>query len=221
MSKNENNQFLVAGLGIFGRNVAKNLEALGCDVIAIDSNEKVVQDLSRELTYVVCGDASDEKNIKALGGESIGTAIITMKDLQSSVLCTLILKECGVERIVVKATDYNHGKILEKIGATRIVYSERETAKRIAHSLYSTEMVDYMELPNDTGFMTVKVPANIVGKNLIESNLRQLYNINVASIIRDGKPMVNPNPHEVLQSSDQLMLFGDNSSLQDFRKSFL
>ena len=106
-------QILVAGLGQFGSSIALALESLGFDVIAIDTDEKIVQELSNKLTYVVCGNVADEANLKALGADSVDVAIIGIKNLQSSVLATLMLKEIGIRSIIAKASDDMHGKILE------------------------------------------------------------------------------------------------------------
>lgn len=214
-------QFLVAGLGSFGRNMAMTLEALGCDVIAIDRDEKVVQELSSSLTYVVSGDVSDEKNLKALGADSVDTAIIGVKDLQSSILCTLLLRDMGVENIIVKASDILHGKILEKIGASRVVYPESETAKRIAYAIYDNTGLEYQSLPDDTGLVRVRVPQSLVGKNLIEAKLRQNYNINVSCVKRCNDAMVNPDPKMPLEKGDILTLYGTNENLKKLRDVFI
>lgn len=214
-------QFLVAGLGHFGRSMAVTLEELGCDVIAIDKDEKIVQELSDVLTYVVSGDVSDEKNLKALGAESINTAIIGVKDLQSSILCTLLLRDMGVENIIVKAGDFRHGKILEKIGASRVVYPESETAKRIAYAIYDNTGLEYQTLPDDTGLVRVRVPAVLVGKNLIEAKLRQNYNVSVSCVKRDGEVMVNPDPTMPLQKEDILTIYGTNDNLRRLRDVFI
>lgn len=214
-------QFLVAGLGYFGRSMAITLEDLGCDVIAIDKDEKVVQELSDKLTYVVSGDVSDEKNLKSLGVESVDTAIIGVKDMQSSILCTLLLRDMGVENIIVKAEDFRHGKILEKIGATRVVYPESETAKRIAYAIYDNNGMEYQNLPDDTGLVRVRVPQVLIGKNLIESRLRQEYNVSVSCIKRDGEVLVNPDPKIPLEKGDILTVYGTNDNLRRLRDVFI
>lgn len=211
-------QFLVAGLGRFGRNVALTLEELGCDVIAIDSDESIVQSLSQDLTYVVCGNPADEKNLKALGVDDVQVAIIGMNDLQSSVLCTLLLKEYGVSKVVAKASSELHGKILEKIGADRIIYPEKEIARRLANNLYSDQLEDFVDLMDDMGMISILVPAKMVGVKVKDTNFHELYNVNISCIKRVGKNIVNPPANEVLREGDFLMLFGKKQSLAKVRE---
>lgn len=211
-------QFLVAGLGRFGKNVALTLEELGCDVIAIDSDESVVQSLSQDLTYVVCGNPADEKNLKALGVEDVHVAIVSMADMQSSVLCTLLLKEFGVSKVVAKASSELHGKILEKIGADRIVYPEKEIARRLANNLYSDQLEDYIDIMDDMGIISMRVSSKMAGVKVLDTNFREQYNVNISCIKRVGKNIVNPPASEVLQEGDLLILFGKKQSLTKIRE---
>lgn len=211
-------QFLVAGLGRFGKNVALTLEELGCDVIAIDSDESVVQSLSQDLTYVVCGNPADEKNLKALGVDDVNVAIVSMNDMQSSVLCTLLLKEFGVSKVVAKASSELHGKILEKIGADRIVYPEKEMARRLANNLYSDQLEDFIDIMDDMGIISMWVPSKMVGIKVMDTNFREEYNVNISCIKRVGKNIVNPAASEVLQEGDLLILFGKKQSLAKIRE---
>lgn len=210
-------QFLVAGLGEFGQNLAITLESLGCDVIAIDSDENIVQSLSQDLTYVVCGNAADEKTLKAMGADQVDVAIIGIDNLQASVLATLILKEFGVPTIVAKATNDLHGKTLEKIGADVIIYPQRDIARRLAYRLFSERLLDYTELSDNTAIINMEVVPQFIGKNLIELNLRKEFNLNVISIQRNGVSIVNPDAHEVFQEGDRMQLFGTEYSLERFR----
>ena len=130
-------QFFVAGLGRFGISVAVTLEKMGYDVMAMDIDEEVVQDLSDTLGYVVCADCSDEKNLVAIGAGNADIAVVSVGDLSASLMTTLLLKEMGVKKIVVKALDPIHGKMLQKIGADKIIYSEKEMGVRVAHNLIS------------------------------------------------------------------------------------
>ena len=138
-------QFFVAGLGRFGKSVAVTLDKMGYDVMAMDIDEGVVQDLSDELGYIVCADASEEKNLLAIGAGNADVAVVGIGDLAASLMTTLLLKELGVGRIVVKALDELHGKMLRKIGADKVIYSEKEMGIRVAHNLTSEGIVDYIE----------------------------------------------------------------------------
>ncbi|MBQ3854020.1 MAG: TrkA family potassium uptake protein [Anaerovibrio sp.] len=216
----EKRQFLVAGLGRFGRSIALALEELGCDVIAIDANEQTVQSLSENLTYVVCGNAADEKVLHDLGAASVDVAIIGMGDIQGSVLCTLILKEMGVKTIVAVANDDLHGKTLEKIGANKIIYPQRDTARRLAAHLYSDKILDYIDVSDETALIRLKVPDELIGKSLIEANLRAKYNVYVTSIKRGPENIVNPKADEVFQTGDYMIVYGTKHSIAVIGKDY-
>ena len=207
-------QFFVAGLGRFGKSVAITLEKMGYDVMAMDSDEEVVQDLSDTLGYVVCGDCSDEKNLISMGAGNADIAVVSVGDLSASLMTTLLLKEMGVKKIVVKALGEVHGKMLQKIGADKIIYSEKEMGIRVAHNLISPGIVDYIEMENNITIVSIRVPADWVGKNLIEIDVRRKYNINVAAIKRDGEMMVNPRPDMKLEAKDMVVILGDNESVK-------
>lgn len=207
-------QFFVAGLGRFGKSVAITLEKMGYDVMAMDSDEEVVQDLSDTLGYVVCGDCSDEKNLISMGTGNADIAVVSVGDLSASLMTTLLLKEMGVKKIVVKALGEVHGKMLQKIGADKIIYSEKEMGIRVAHNLISPGIVDYIEMENNITIVSIHVPADWVGKNLIEIDVRRKYNINVAAIKRDGEMMVNPRPDMKLEAKDMVVILGDNESVK-------
>ena len=207
-------QFFVAGLGRFGKSVAITLEKMGYDVMAMDSDEEVVQDLSDTLGYVVCGDCSDEKNLISMGAGNADIAVVSVGDLSASLMTTLLLKEMGVKKIVVKALGEVHGKMLQKIGADKIIYSEKEMGIRVAHNLISPGIVDYIEMENNITIVSIHVPSDWVGKNLIQIDVRRKYNINVAAIKRDGEMMVNPRPDMKLEAKDMVVILGDNESVK-------
>lgn len=213
-------QYLVAGMGKFGRSIAQSLEELGCDVIAIDSNEQTVQSLSTELTYIVCGNAADEKVLQDLGASSVDVAIVCIGDLQGSVLCTLILKEMGVKNIVAVANDDLHGKTLEKIGADKIIRPQRDTARRLATHLYSDKLLDYIDVSEETAIIQLKVPDELVGRTIMEANLRDKYNIFVTSIKRGSTNIINPKANEVFQAGDYMIVFGSKHSIALIGKAF-
>ncbi len=207
-------QFFVAGLGRFGVSVATTLEKMGYDVMAMDSDEEVVQDLSDTLGYVVCADCSDEKNLAAIGAGNADVAVVSIGDLSASLMTTLLLKEMGVKKIVVKALNELHGKMLQKIGADKIIYSEKEMGVRVAHNLISPGIVDYIEMENNITILSIHVPKDWVGKTLISSDVRRKYNITVVAIKRDGDMFVNPRPDMQMNANDMLVILGDTESVK-------
>lgn len=207
-------QFFVAGLGRFGKSVAITLEKMGYDVMAMDIDEDVVQDLSDSLGYVVCADCSDEKNLTSIGAGNADVAVVAVGDLSASLMTTLILKEIGVKKIVVKALDLLHGKMLQKIGADKIIYSENEMGIRVAHNLISPGIVDYIEMENNITILSIHLPEDWVGKSLIDIDVRRKYNITVVAIKREGNMFVNPRPDMQMQDKDMLVILGDSESVR-------
>lgn len=212
-------QFFVAGLGRFGESVAVTLNKMGYDVMAMDIDENVVQDLSSSLGYVVCADASDEKNLAAIGAGNADVAVVAIGDLSASLLTTLLLKDMGVGRIVVKALDELHGKMLQKIGADKIIYSEKEMGARVAHNLINPGIVDYIELNNDITVLTIHVPADWIGKNLLELDVRRRFHITVVAIRRREETFINPQPDMVMGREDMLVILGDTEHVKEVTKN--
>ena len=212
-------QFFVAGLGCFGISVAVTLEKMGYDVMAMDVDEEVVQDLSDTLGSVVCADCSDEKNLAAIGAGNADIAVVSVGDLSASLMTTLLLKEMGVKKIVVKALDPIHGKMLQKIGADKIIYSEKEMGVRVAHNLISPGIVDYIEMENNITILSIHVPQEWVDKSLIDTDVRRKYNITVVAIKRGEDMFVNPRPDMKMKEQDMLIILGDSESVKRVMES--
>ena len=214
MSKAKRKQFLVAGLGLFGTSVAVTLQGLGYEVYAMDSDESLVQNLSTQLTYVVSGDASDRKTLQALPLEDIDVAVVAIGNVERNMMTTMLLKELGIKQVVAKAINNLHGAMLSKIGADKVVYAERDMGERLAHNLISAGVMDYIELSGEISVMSLPVPLNFVGKNLIEADLRSRYDVNVVAIKREGRTIVNPKAQEVFQPEDEIIVLGTHEGVK-------
>ena len=214
MRKAKRKQFLVAGLGLFGTSVALTLQQMGYEVYALDSEEGLVQDLSTQLNYVVCGDASDRKTLQSLPLEDIDVAVVAIGNVERNMMCTMLLKELGVKQVVAKAINNLHGAMLNKIGADKVVYAERDMGELVAHNLISAGVMDYIELSGEISVMSLSIPTEFVGKNLIESDLRGRYDVNVVAIKRDGRTMVNPKAQEVFQPGDEIIVLGTHEGVK-------
>ena len=210
MSKARRKQFLVAGLGLFGTSVALTLQQMGYEVYTLDSEESLVQDLSTQLNYVVCGDASDKKTLQSLPLEDIDVAVVAIGNVERNMMCTMLLKE----QVVAKAINNLHGAMLNKIGADKVVYAERDMGERVAHNLISAGVMDYIELSSEISVMSLAIPAEFVGKNLIEADLRRRYDVNVVAIKRDGRTIVNPKAQEVFQPEDEIIVLGTHEGVK-------
>src|SRR6478735_3493126 len=141
-------------MGRFGSAVAKTLSQLGFEVLAIDQNEETIQDVSAYVTHAVQADSTDEEALRALGIRNFDVVVVAIgEDIQSSILTTLILKDLGVPAIIVKAKNELHGKVLNKIGADKVIFPERDMGLRVAHHLVSPNILDYIDLSDDYSIM--------------------------------------------------------------------
>jgi len=204
--------YVVWGLGRFGVSVAETLTELGHEVLGIDNNEEIVQRLSTVLTHVVVTDNIDETTVKALGLRNFDVAIVGIGELQANLLCTMLLKEAGVRMIVSKASSTLHGKMLEKIGADKVIYPERDMGKRVAHNLASSNIMDYIELTDDLSLMEISLLGDMEGKTLVEADVRRKYGVNVVAIKhKDGATEINMDPQKPLVAGDVLIVIGEKN----------
>lgn len=201
-------QCVVWGLGRFGSSVAKTLESLGNEVLGIDSNADIVQELSSELTHVVIADKVDKETVNELGLDKFDIGIVAIGELEANVLCTMLLKETNIPLVVSKAGTLLHGSILEKIGADKVIYPERDMGQRVAHNIVGGSILDYIDLADDLTIVELSVPKSFIGKNLIELNLRQAYGVNVVAIRKTSKTIVGPNPKDAIDEDDIMVIMG-------------
>jgi len=214
MAKKEK-QFAVIGLGRFGASVAMTLLKMGYEVLAIDNNPDQVQKFGDSITHVVQADTTDENALKELGIRNFDTVVVAIgADIQANTMTTLLLKELGVNRIVAKASNALHGKMLQKIGADRVVYPERDMGCRVAHNLAAPNVLDYIELTPEVSVVEVSAPQMLLGKSLAEAELRSVYGINVVAIKRGEQMIVPPLPDEKIREQDILIVVGDSMGAQ-------
>lgn len=213
------NAYIVIGLGRFGSEVARQLHAQGCEVLAMDLSSDLVQQISPDVTHAVVGDGQDKEVLKALGVRNMDCAIIAIgDDLAASVLVTMNMKELGVPYIVCKAHDETHRRVLKKLGADRVVIPEKENAARLAHSLSSPNVLDYIELSEDYGIIEVPAPKNWYEKTLKELNIRAKLGVNILAVRRNGKINVSPAAEYQILSGDVVVILGDSIALEAVQK---
>ncbi len=224
-------RFLVVGLGRFGYSVAKTLVENGMEVIAIDKSMQVIEKIKDIVPHSYKLNALDERALKTIGAQDADVAIVAIgTDIQSSILTTLILKEMGIPTIIAKAIDELHGKVLEKIGVSRVVYPEVEMGIRVARALISPIVIERMEL-GDYSLAEITPPKDVIGKTLGESRFRNRYGANVIAVRKrfpevDEKGEVtfveeidaSPGPETVINKDDVLIVFGPNESLEKLQK---
>lgn len=207
-------QFAVIGLGRFGSNMAKALTKMGYEVLAIDKNQQKVQEFSDEVTHVVQADTTDENALRELGILNFDVVVVAIgEDVQANVLTTLQLKEIGVNFIVATARNSLHTKLLEKVGADRIVAPERDMARRVAYNLASTSVMDYIELSPRFSIVEITAPKTFQNKTIAESNIRAKYGINVVAIKRGEDLIISPLPSEKIIKNDIVVVVGKNESI--------
>lgn len=208
-------QFVVIGCGRFGASVATSLYSLGYDVLAIDKDGEKIQDISDSVTHAVQADAIDENALRTIGIRNFDVAIVSIgTDIQASIMATLIAKELGVKRVIAKAQNDLHGKVLKKIGADRVVYPEREMGSRVAHNLVSTNILDYIELAPDYSIAEMSTLKEWVGKTLKELKLPTKFGVNVMAIKHGEDINISPYADDKIREEDILIIIGSNEDLR-------
>ena len=211
--------YIVIGLGRFGSELARRLCQLGCEVLAMDTRNELVQQMSAEVTQAVVGDARDKDVLKALGAQDFDCAIVAIGDsLADSVLATMNLKELGIPQLVCKAHDETHRQVLLKLGADQVVIPEQEHAARLARNLSNPNVLDYIELSNEYGIVEVPVPKRWMNKTLKELNVRAKLGVNIIAIKRDGTINVSPGADYQILEGDIIVVLGDTDALRTVEK---
>ena len=211
--------YMVIGLGRFGTEVARQLHNLGCEVLAVDNRSDLVQQVSADVTHAVVADARDKEVLKALGAKDFDCAVISIGgDLGNSVLATMNVKELGVPKVVCKAHDDTHRQVLLKLGADQVVIPEQENAGRLARSLSSHNVLDYIELSEDYGIIEVPAPKSWHGKSLKELNVRAKLGVNIIAIKSLGDINVSPSADYAIQREDVMVVLGDSIALKEVQK---
>ncbi|HAX99517.1 MAG TPA: potassium uptake system protein [Candidatus Atribacteria bacterium] len=210
-------QFAVFGLGIFGKNIALALYQQGFMVLAVDIDETPVRDLASEVSEVVQADTTDEKVLEALGVKNFDVAIVSIgNDIQSSVLTTLALKDMGVPFIVARAINENHGKILSKVGADRVIFPEKDMAIKVAKTLTFQNAIRTEELFPGYNIVESKLPVVLANTTLSKSQLRNRFGVTVLAIRRADEYIVSPAASEILNKNDIIYVLGDENQLKKF-----
>ena len=211
--------YIVIGLGRFGQTLARQLCALGAEVLAIDKRGDLVQQVADDVTHAVVGDGEDKEALRALGARNFDCAIIAIgSNLSSSVLTALNLKELGVPYVICKAHDETHRKVLEKLGVDRVVIPEQENAQRLARSLNSHNVLEYIELSPDYGILEIPAPESWIGKTIKELNVRAKLGVNIIAVENDKKTNVSPAADYTIVEGDIMVVLGDNYALEAVQK---
>lgn len=219
MKKQVRKQYLVIGLGRFGSAIARTLCKDGIQVMGVDRRIDLVEDHRDSLTQAVQADSTDRETMEALGAGDFDTAFVTIgSDVKASCVTTMLLKEMGVRHVVAKASDDFHGRMLEKLGADKIVFPERDMGKRIAHNLVSGNLLEYIELSPDFSMAEILAEADWAGKTLLELHLRDRMGINVVAIRSGEKTNALPTSQTVIQAGDVMLVVAGEETLLGLNK---
>lgn len=211
---------VVIGLGRFGTSLARTLTELGHEVFGLDRDLKKVEDVAEFATQTAQVDATDEDALRDMGVRNFDIGVVAIgTDIKSSILVTLLLKRLGVKMVVSKAQDDLHGDILEKVGADRVVYPERETGVRVAHSLMTPNLVDYLQVMPGFGIAKLAAPPNFVGRELGEIDLRGRFGVTTLVLRRGEELILNPTRSDVVGRGDDLIIAGRDEQMEAIRTS--
>lgn len=206
-------QYLVIGLGRFGISVAKTLYEAGEEVLAVDINEDLVQEAVNNniVDNAVTLDVADERAMKEIGAGNFDVAFVCIgSNLHSSIIITLILQEMGVKSIIAKAVSKSHGKVLGKIGATKVIYPEEYMGKRVALLAMEPNMIEHLRFSQDFLLVEIKAPSMFWDKTLMELGIRNKYNVNIVGIKKvNGTLDPTPKADSVIEKDDILLVITD------------
>lgn len=212
--------YVVIGLGRLGTAVAEELSRIGSEVLVIDSDEERVNEISDTVTHAIIGDATDEAVLRSIGVRNFDCVVVAIgEDLEHSVLITLMLKDLGAKQIVCKARNEIHKRVLEQVGADRVVIPERDMGRRIAQTLSNSNIIDYIELSKNYGIVEMKAPRSWVGKSLLETNVRVNFDVTIlAAHSPEGDDFtVSPPAGYVIKETDILEVVGTTEALEKVR----
>jgi len=210
-------RFAVIGLGKFGFHVVRTLHEEGSEVVAIDMDQTRIQEVDPFCTEAIVLDARDKERLRSLGLEEMDAVVVSSgEDISTSVLVTLYLQEIGVKKILAKAVDEDHGKILKKVGATEVIHPEKSMAVKVAQGLSRPNILDFIPLAEDYTLLQIAPPRAFIGKSLKQLNLRARHNVHVIAIeevITDNIVLVPPADF-VIKDSDILIMLGKSKDVK-------
>ncbi|MBS4868956.1 MAG: TrkA family potassium uptake protein [Eubacterium sp.] len=213
----KNKQFAVIGLGRFGTAVTKTLVENGYDVLCCDKDMSIVKRIEPFVTKAIQIDVMNENAIESLGLSNFDVVVIAIGDsLEASVMATMYAKEAGVKTIIVKAQNLSEKKLLEKIGADKVIMPEVDSGKRLAINLITTNVIEYISFSEKFAIAEISPLKEWIGKTLAQINIRAKYGFNVVAIKEKDNVIVTPNPNAIINDISILVIIGESSQIQKF-----
>lgn len=211
---NKNQSFIIFGLGKFGESIAKELSLAGVDVLAVDADKDRVHNLTDVVTRAVIADVRDAEAMQSLGISNMDVAVVAITShLDASILATIFCKEAGVPFICAKAKDTIHTKILEKVGADKVIIPEHESGIRIARHLLTGNIIDFVEISENIRMVEIAARPEWTGRTLRQLDLRNKENVNVIALRQGGEINVTPDPDLPIDSQTTLLIIVDKNDL--------
>lgn len=225
-------QVAVIGLGDFGYKLAVTLNELGAEVIAIDKDERVIEDIKDYVSQAVQLDATDENALRDIGISEVDAGVVAMgSSMQENILITTLLRRMGVTRIMSRAMSKLHESILEEVGASQTIRIEEQMGEQIARRLIAPHVLQHVKFASGYSLVELRPRKEFIGKKVSELNLRETYNVNIAalqkrvkSIDDDGKSIFKietrspPRPDEIVSEDDILVLVGMDAAIYEITK---
>jgi len=211
--------YAVFGLGRYGTAVAKELIDSGAEVIAVDSNSKIVEDLVGEFPICKCADITDFEAIKQLGISEIDVVVIAIAgNFEASVMSTMLCKEMGVKQVIVKCSSEIHRSILEKVGADMVVFPENESGVRLAKNILSSGFIDIADISEEISIIEIDAKSDWIGKSLKELELRKKYSINVIALTKGENVITVLQPDTIIEENMKIIIIANKETLKNLKK---
>jgi trk system potassium uptake protein TrkA len=209
-------QIVVIGMGRLGASIARTLYSIGHEVLALDQDEKNIQDVASQVTQAVQVDPTNESALKELGIGNFDIGIVALPEIETNVLATILLKKLGVRYIIARAISEPHGSILQRIGANKVVYPEQEMGTGIAYVLTLGDVIDYIPVTSEYGVVKLSAPAQFVGKTLPQLGFGHYgkWEVIVLLIQRKQDIIINPGNTEGIKAEDVLIVAGSFDKLE-------
>ena len=205
--------FCVLGLGKFGTTLAETLSKNGKQVLVIDSDADKINDIADKVTYAVIGDPTNEKVLRTAGVKDYQCVIVCMTQVNENILLTITLKEMGIQKVISRAVNEGHHKVLEKIGADGIIFPERDSAEKLAFMLQKDNVTEYIDF-HGYKIVEIRVPNTWVGKSLVDLEIRNKYGVSVLAVInKDGEAEIPPSPRKHFKEDDSVSVLGTDKTI--------
>ncbi|MBR7097865.1 MAG: TrkA family potassium uptake protein [Clostridia bacterium] len=205
--------FCILGLGKFGTTLAETLAKNGKQVLVIDADADKINAIADQVTYAVIGDPTNEKVLRSAGVKDYQCAVVCMTQINENILLTIMLREMGIQKVIARAVNEGHHKVLEKLGADGIIFPERDTAEKLAFMLQKDNVTEYIDF-HGYRIVEIRVPHTWVGKSLIDLELRSKYEVTVLAVItQDGKAEIPPSPRRKFREDEIVSVLGTEKTV--------